>query len=156
MKAFLLYKDRDFELPRKLADDDRAPARNVEPTRWNSAEHDLDARQKLPSSEESLMQDLELTTLFNAMALGDKFLFEVSKKALLSGLYNDSETILYRQDILKDCLKNGGIVREAIESERKSYFSIFSRYTASVLYSAIEVLQMFVGSLKKLRRIAGE
>lgn len=109
------------------------------------------------------MQDLELTTLFNAMALGDKFLFEVSKKALLSGLYNDSETILYRQDILKDCLKNAGIVREiyatareAIESERKSYFSIFSRYTASVLYSAIEVLQMFVGSLKKLRRIAGE
>ena len=121
MKAFLLYKDRDFELPRKLADDDRAPARNVEPTRWNSAEHDLDARQKLPSSEESLMQDLELTTLFNAMALGDKFLFEVSKKALLSGLYNDSETILYRQDILKDCLKNAGIVREIYATASGSY-----------------------------------
>jgi DNA mismatch repair ATPase MutS len=164
MKTFLLYKDRDFELPQKLSADDRAATRNFQlGSRLSLAAASFDDRQKLPSNEDALMQDLELTTLFNAMALGDEFLFEVAKEAVLSGLSNDVETILYRQDILKDCINNATLVREiyatavqAIESERKSYFNIFSRYTASVLYSAIEVLQMFVGTLKKLRRIAGE
>ena len=45
MKAFLLYQDHDFDL-----------------------------QQKLPPNEQALIQDLELNTLFNAMALGDKFL----------------------------------------------------------------------------------
>ena len=53
MKAFLMYRDRDF-----------------------------DSQQNLPSNEEALMQDLELETLFNAMALGDTFLFEVAKKLI--------------------------------------------------------------------------
>ncbi len=57
MKAFLMYKDQDFELDRQL-----------------------------PSNEQALTQDLELNTLFNAMALGDNFLFEVAQKAVLSGL----------------------------------------------------------------------
>jgi len=76
MKAFLMYKDRDFDLQREL-----------------------------PSNEQILTQDLELNTLFNAMALGDEFLFEVAKKAVLFG-ENDLDTILYRQEILKDCLEN--------------------------------------------------
>ena len=133
MKAFLMYKDQDFDLQRKL-----------------------------PSNEQALTQDLELNTLFNAMALGDEFLFEVAKKAVLSGL-NDLDTILYRQNILKDCLKNSSIVRdiydiavESIESEKKHYWGIFSRYPSSILHSSIEVLQMFVGMLKKLKNIADE
>ncbi|MCL4439456.1 MAG: DNA mismatch repair protein MutS, partial [Firmicutes bacterium] len=116
-----------------------------------------------PSNEQALIQDLELNTLFNAMALGDKFLFEVVKKAVLSGSNNDLDTMLYRQNILKDCLKNSSIVRyiydiavESIESEKKNYLSIFSRYPAAILYRSIEVLQMFVGMLKKLRTIADE
>jgi len=164
MKAFLLYKDRDFELPETLYAEERLPSRQHQPiSRLNVAGREVEAQQKLPSDADALIQDLELATLFNAMALGDEFVLEIAKKAVLSGLCNDAETILYRQDILKDCMKNAGIVREiyamaveAIESERKSYFSIFSRYTSSVLHSAIEVLQIFIGTLKKLRRIAGE
>jgi hypothetical protein len=75
MKAFLMYKDQDFDLERKL-----------------------------PSNEGALVQDLELDTLFNAMALDDTFLFEVAKAAILSGLSNEPGTILYRQNILKDFL----------------------------------------------------
>lgn len=134
MKAFLMYKDRDF-----------------------------DPQQKLPWNEQTLTQDLELNTLFNAMALGDSFLFEVARKAVLSGLNNDLDTILYRQNILKDCLKNASIVRniyavamELIESERKAYFGIFSKFPSSVLHGSIEVLQVFVGILKKLKKIADE
>ena len=100
MKAFLMYKDRDFDLQRKL-----------------------------PPNEQALTQDLELNTLFNAMALGDTFVFAVAKSAVLSGLNNDLNTILYRQNILKDCLKNPAIVRDiydiavgAIEGEKKNYW----------------------------------
>jgi DNA mismatch repair ATPase MutS len=134
MKAFLIYKDHGFDLQRKL----------------------------LPN-EQALTQDLELNTLFNAMALGDKFLFEVAKKAALSGFNNDLDTILYRQNILKDCLKNASIVRdiyaiavESIESEKKNYLGFLSKYPNSLLRRSIEVLQMFVGMLKKLKHIADE
>ncbi|MGD0275172.1 MAG: DNA mismatch repair protein MutS [Syntrophales bacterium] len=134
MKAFLMYKDHDFDL-----------------------------QQELPSNEQALTQDLELNTLFNAMALGDKFLSEVAKKAVLSGLNNDLATILYRQNILKDCLKNSSIVRdiydialEAIQSKKKHYFGIFNKLPSSILYNSIEVLQMLVGVLKKLKNISDE
>ncbi len=134
MKAFLMYKDHDFDLQRKL-----------------------------PPNGQALTQDLELNTLFNAMALGDKFLFEVAKKAVLSGLPNDLDTIRYRQNILKDCLKNASIVRdiydiavESIESEKKNYWGFFSKYPDAILHRSIEVLEMFVSMLKKLKHIADE
>ena len=102
MKAFLMYKDQDLDLQRQL-----------------------------PSNEQALTQDLELNTLFNAMALGDEFLFEVSKIAVFFGLNNDLDTIRYRQNILKDCLKNSSIVRDiydiAVESieNKKSIIMAF-------------------------------
>jgi DNA mismatch repair ATPase MutS len=134
MKAFLMYKEQDFDL-----------------------------QQQLLPHEQALIQDLELHTLFNAMALGDKFLFEVAKSAVLSGLHNDLHTILYRQNILKDCLQNSAIVRdiydiavEAIEREKKNYWSFFMKHPASVLHRSVEVLQMFVSMLKRLKNIADE
>jgi DNA mismatch repair ATPase MutS len=124
---------------------------------------DFDLQRKLPWNEQALTQDLELTTLFNAMAGGDNFLFEVAKSAVLSGLNDALNTILYRQDVLKDCLKHQSIVRglyniavEAIEREKKNYFGLFSRYPGAVLHRSIEVLQMFVTMLKKLKNIADE
>jgi DNA mismatch repair ATPase MutS len=133
MKAFLMYRDRDFDL-----------------------------QQPLPSSEEALTQDLELNTLFNAMALGDEFVFDVARKAVLSSL-SDLDTILYRQNILKDCLKNPAVIRdiyniavESIQGERKIYWGIFREYPETILRRSIEVLEMFVVMLKKLRNIADE
>lgn len=133
MKALLMYKNRDFDL-----------------------------QQNLPWNEKALVQDLELNTLFNAMALGDKFLAEVAKKAFLSSV-NDLGTILYRQDILRDCLKNASIVRdiyrvavEAIAGEKKNYLSIFSRYPSAILHRSIEVMQMFADMLKRLKDLADE
>ena len=135
MKAFLMYKDRDFDL-----------------------------QQELPWNEQALTQDLELNTLFNAMAVGDKFLFEVTKNAVLSGLHNDPDTIRYRQNILKDCLNNSSIVRdiydiavEAIESKRKHWYGIFSHDSpTSILHTSIEKMQTFVVLLKKIKNIADE
>ena len=131
MKAFLLYKDRDFEL-----------------------------QQDLPPNAQELRQDLELNALFNAMALGDEILFEVAERAVLASL-SDLDAILYRQDILKDCLNNPSIIRdiyaiavELIEGERRTFLGIFSQYPSSVLHRAVTVLQAFMSILRKLRDIA--
>ena len=103
-----------------------------------------------------------MNILFKAMALNDLFLFEVAKSAVLCGSGNDPETILYRQNILKDCLDNPDLVREiydiakeAMEGEKKHYFGLFaSKYPSSILGRSVDVLQIFVGLLRKLRNIA--
>jgi len=133
MKAFLMYPDRDF-----------------------------DPEQELPVNEQAVTQDLELDTLFEAMARGDAFLVELAKKAVLSSL-DDPDTIRYRQEILKDCIKNASVVREiyripieSIKNKQERWLGIFSRYPGGILSSAIEMLAMFVDLLKKLKRIADE
>ena len=83
MKAFLMHKDRDFDLT-----------------------------QRLPANAPDLVQDLELDTLFGAMACGDEFLLAVVRSAVLGGLGSNLEAIRYRQDVLKDCLRNASIVRQ--------------------------------------------
>ena len=120
----------------------------------------LSLQQVLPWNEEAMRQDLGLDILFNAMSQGDKFLFEVANVAVLSSL-GDLDTIAYRQKILADSLKNAQVVMtvyqiaiDAIEGERKSYWSFFARYPSGVLRRSVEVLQMFVGMLKKLRSIS--
>lgn len=105
MKAFLMYKNQDFNLNYNLS-----------------------------LNEKILCDDLELNILFNAMSNDDDFIFDVSKKAVLQSL-NGSDTIFYRQNILKDCLKNVDIIKSmydisvnSIEGEKKTYYGIFSEY----------------------------
>jgi MutS domain V len=133
MKAHLMFRDRDFDL-----------------------------QAKLPANHEALIQDLELNTLFNAMAGSDKFLFEVAKRAVLWGLQTNLDTIHYRQAVLNDCLRNRSVVEsiydiavEAIEGERKEWLSI-ARYPGGILYSASRLLELFTEKLSKLRNIADE
>jgi DNA mismatch repair ATPase MutS len=125
-------------------------------------DRDFDPKQELPSNKAALTQDLELNTLFNAMAQGDKFLFEIARQAVLAGL-SDPAAMRYRQAVLRDCLKNAAVVREiyripleSIENKKKRWLGIFSKYPSGVLSSSIELLRMFVELLQKLRRIADE
>jgi len=114
----------------------------------------------LPANQGALVQDLELATLFDVMAGGDGFLFEVARSAVLLGAHNGVETILYRQEILDDCLNNRATVRDvytltlkAVARERKHYFGGFGDSPGTTLHRAVEVLQMFVETLKRLRGI---
>lgn len=123
---------------------------------------DFDAKQKLPSNHEDLIQDLELNTVFNAMAQGDKFLFDVAKQAILSPL-DTPEAIRYRQAILEDCLDHPDVIRQiyripmqAIENKRGHWMGIFTNYPSGILSSALQMLEMFVDLLKDLKRIADE
>jgi hypothetical protein len=94
------------------------------------------------------------------MANGDKFLAEVATPVLLSSL-TDLDTLLYRQSIFRDCLGNRAIVREiydlaveAIDKEKKHYWGLLMGYPGSILHRSVDVLQMFVEMLKRLRTIA--
>jgi DNA mismatch repair ATPase MutS len=156
MKAFLMHRDRDFDPQQLLA------RREKELRRHRGNEQGLELRQVLPWNEAALRQDLGLDIVFNAMALDDRFLFDVAQAGILSSL-SDLGAIRYRQDVYADCAKNTQIVRdiyriaiEAIEGERKNYWSFFARYPSGILHRAVEVLQMFVGVLKRLRRIADQ
>jgi len=84
------------------------------------------------------------------------------RKSMLSSL-TDLDAIQYRQNAYADCAANSQIVRDmyqiaidAIESERKNYWSFVVRYPAGILHRAVEVLQMFVVMLKRLRKIADQ
>ncbi len=123
-------------------------------------DRDLDAQRPLPSNLEDLTQDLELGTLLNAMAAGDRFLYDRAHEALASGL-SDLDTIRYRQDILRDCLRHPAVVRdiyriteESVENKKKQWLGIFTRYPTGILNSAVKLLVMFVSLLKRLRSIA--
>ncbi len=123
---------------------------------------DFDLKRELPPNHQDLMQDLELNTLFEAMARGDEFLFNIARQAILTGP-DDPDTICYRQDILRDCLKNSDVVREiyqlsleALQKKRSSWMGVYGRSPSGILYAAIKMLEMFVALLRKLRRIADE
>lgn len=134
MKALLMHPDRDFDWTREL-----------------------------PRHERELTQDLELGTLLRTMGGDDEFVIEVARKVLLSSSSHDVETILYRQAILKDCLKYPEVVKglyalavEAREARKKHWFGIFTRYPGGILHASIDALQMYLRILRKLRGIAEE
>lgn len=133
MKTLLLYKNRNFDM-----------------------------NQELPWNEQILVQDLGLNVVIDVMAQGDEFLYDVAYKVILTSL-NDVDEIIYRQDILKDCLKHPSIIRsiydiavETLENEKKNFWSIFSSYPSSILHSSIELMYMYIDMLIKLRKIAEE
>jgi DNA mismatch repair ATPase MutS len=131
MKVCLLHPERNFDSP---------------PLPWN---------------EQALIQDLGLDVLLAAMAHRDKFLFAASKEVMLSSLTTEVDTILYRQNVLRDCLKHPVVVRDlyalavkGIESENKGYWAFFGKYPTGLLNRSLELIHMLVDALRKLRMLA--
>jgi len=133
MKAFLMYAGRDFDIAAEL-----------------------------PAAAKDLTQDLGLGLVFAAMAGDDKFLREVAEKGVLQNL-GAVEDILYRQAVLRDCQANEAVVRglyklavETIEAERRQFWGGLSNSPGYLLHRSVDVLQMFVGVLRRLRKTAEE
>ncbi len=155
MKAFLLFRDKDFDPQQILAQREK----KIGP--WNKDDK-LNLEQLLPWNEKELIQDLGLDILLNTMSGGNNFLLEVSKVALLNSI-TDIGIILYRQNILRDCIKHEQIVRDlykttidAIEQEKDKFWSFFSRNPSGMLFESVRTLQMFVKMLKKLKTVADQ
>jgi hypothetical protein len=121
---------------------------------------DFGAGQELPPQAPVLTADLELDTLLAAMAAGDGFLLDVARTALLGGT-SDLETILYRQQVLRDCLANPDVVRgiydiaaQAILAEKRVWWGAASRYPEAILRRAVDVMRLFAAALRQLRGVA--
>jgi len=130
MKAYMLYDGRDF----------------IE-EKGNS----LDIK--------SLIADLELETLFEAMAKDDTYIYQTVKQIIFLPLV-DVEEIRYRQNIMIDCIKNQATIREmyaiaaeAMARRRNESWGLNSRHLASVLSSSVSLLQIFAEMLTKLRAV---
>ena len=150
-----MNSDRDFESPAELS---AITARSRGVTLRESQEQAW--LRELPPQANALIQDLELDTLFEAMALGDRFLFNVARKAVLATL-NDPGAILYRQRIMGDCLAQPAVVRgmydvavEAIAGERGVLGLSSWSSPSMVLSRSVQALKLLGGSLRKLRHIA--
>lgn len=148
MNVRLMHPSLDFAPPRDMPRHERPRDRET-------------VQPEMTPHEQALTQDLELETLLRAMAGKDEFILEVARRALFLGLRNDADTILYRQDVLKDCLKNPEAVRQlydlavtAITRKKERWLGIFSRSPGGVLYEALSLLEMFVDVLKQLRKLA--
>jgi MutS-like protein len=136
MKVHLLYPDRDFD--------------------WAAGP---------PVAHAELTQDLELNTLLDAMAAGDKFLREVSAKVLLASL-DDPDQIRYRQQVLGDCLAQPGVIRDmyavaagALEDRRHMWLGGYGgsyQNASSNLSGAVSHLEAYVARLRQLRQITDD
>lgn len=133
MKTRLMFDDRDFQL-----------------------EH------KERVGEQDLIADLELATLWDAMAVGDELVNASARTAMLAGL-TTVDQIRYRQAVLTDCLRQPAVVREiyglavqAIAEERKIHRGMFSDRGEALLRRSLTVLEMFVRILEQLRKLTEE
>jgi MutS domain V len=126
------------------------------------ADCDFDFSAELPRSSADLIQDLELGTVLEAMAAGDKFRYEMSAKVLLTSL-NDPTVIRYRQDVLADCIEHPDVMREmyhiavaALEEKRRKWGFLSAQFPASILSGAINQLEVLIVRLRDLRQLADD
>lgn len=124
-------------------------------------DRDFDLEQPLAYNESALTQDLALDTILNNMSDGDDLLLNVGRVVLLSGVKNDIDVILYRQQALKDSLKNSDVIRkmyalavEAMEGTKKYWWGISSGYPDSLIFASRELLTMLLHKLRQLRNIS--
>jgi DNA mismatch repair ATPase MutS len=152
-----MFPDRDFDPKEKF------PPKG-KPARKHGRPKNFDPTQELPPIEAALMQDLELNTVFEAMAQGDEFLYGVAVPAVLSSL-DEPDTITYRQEILSDCLKQPDVVRQIYQipiefmvRKRKHWWNTWSPHSSpgSILSDTRGLLELSVDLLRTLKQIADE
>src|ERR1700755_1226047 len=117
MKAWLMYSRRDLD-----------PAR--EPTQ---AEH-------------GITQDLELGTVWSAMAAGDDYLADLARQAMLASL-TSPEAIAYRQQVLADAVARPAVIRRlydiavaAVTGSRRGLLGLASTSPDALVYRSAQTL----------------
>ncbi len=69
-----------------------------------------DSHAKPPINANDLIQDLNLDIVIDAMAQSDRYIADVSRKIILTGL-NDIAAIHYRHEVLRDCIHYPSCIR---------------------------------------------
>ena len=124
-------------------------------------EHDATFEPRLPPAMMMMVEeDLELRTLYTAMAAGDEFLRDVAAKVVPATL-RDPAVIAYRQHVLADCMANPDPVRQmyaiaadAAEVRRKVFLGgMLFRDPQAILRRSVRILELLVANLKQLRAV---
>lgn len=129
-------------------------------------ERDLDLEPRLPSQLSVLIdEDLEMGRLYDAMAAGDDFLLDTVKKVIPLAV-TDPDVIVYRQQVLADCLVNRAVVQQmydvatavdGVELRRKVFLGgLGSRNSELILRRSVRILELLIKSLKQLRGLTDE
>lgn len=127
-------------------------------------ERDPDLELSLPWQLRDLTDDdLELTRLYKAMAAGDEFLLETAKKVVPLTV-TDPYVIVYRLEVLADCLANRAAVQQmydiavdGVQVRRKIFLGgLMARNPDSLLRRSVRVLELLAGNLKQLRSLRDE
>ncbi|KSQ21681.1 DNA mismatch repair protein MutS [Pseudomonas aeruginosa] len=124
---------------------------------------DFDLQKSPPLHAEDLIQDLALDTLFDAMAVDDKFLRQVVRCTLLTSFDSTQEIVRYRQAVLRDCLANQAVLRDLYQLaldvlglEQDIYLSFMTKYPSSIMHRSLKLLHQQIDLLRRLRRLADE
>ena len=124
------------------------PGSDISPERW------------MPRLLADMVEDdLELPTLYKAMANGDEFLYRVAKKIVPLGVA-DPVVIKYRQDVLADCMANQLVVQQmydiavdAVEVRKKLFLGgMLFRDPIAIVHSAVQILGFLAENIKQLRQ----
>jgi hypothetical protein len=127
-------------------------------------ERDADLDPRLPPKITAMVEDdLELRTLYKAMANGDQFLYSVAEKVIPLGV-TDPAVIEYRQNVLADCMANPAVVQQmyaiavdAVEVRRKVFLGgMLFRDPQAILHSSVQILTFLVGNLRQLRALSDQ
>jgi hypothetical protein len=150
MKVHLMFPDHELPF------DPHAVMRN----RKRRSRERVPEEKRRPE-DDALIQDLRLETVVHAMAGDNEFLALVAMNNLLGAFSNDIQTILYRQEILRDCISNAGVIAaiynlamDAVALSNKHWWGLSSHFASSLLYSSTELMGDLLESLRSLRTIA--
>jgi DNA mismatch repair ATPase MutS len=123
--------------------------------------HDPEPVESPSATDRWLIEDLELDSLWSAMAAGDDFLFEAVKRATMSSLV-EPEAIVYRQRVLADCIAHPGVVDqlyalaiEVLQSETAAGLALLrTEMPDMLLHRSVRMLSMQVDVMRRLRQLA--
>lgn len=126
------------------------------------ADADLDVDAALPPHADDLIADLGLDVLLEVMAGADKTARKITATVLLNPL-TDPEMVVYRQQVLADCLAAPDmaaglyqLARDTIEGERHIDRWFFLRRPEPLLHRSVSVLAMLLERLRAMRAFALE
>ncbi len=117
-----------------------------------------------PAQWAEVARDLELGTVFDAMAGGDDYIRAVAARVIPPAAgAGDATLVAYRQAALRDALAHPqelralyDLVVDAINTRKQHYFLSLNRYASSTLYSAVEILRALMKHLRRLRDHAAQ
>lgn len=108
----------------------------------------------------NLFYDLEIEYILSKMANNDKFIYKIVKD-IFSNFETDIKIIKYRQEIIKDALKNEKLITElyqttidTLKKEKKGYFFLFTKNPSSIVYNSTGKILSMIDGLKKIFEIA--